>query len=220
MILALAATQIEMQPFLLQLPEGTQPCLTLVTGVGPMETSCRLMQFLCRTEAKVDMVINFGIGGVYLQPDACRQPTLLDICFAEREVMGDLGICLHDGVEYLDRSLTGDTVFPLDAGLLARSREILAEDGRTAFSGTFVTVNAATATRRRGEMLQARWQGLCENMEGAAIARVCREFTLPCLEMRAVSNMVEDRNPENWRLREACCQAARSAALIVGKLSA
>ena len=219
MILALAATQIEMQPFLLQWPEGNPSCLTLVTGVGPMETGCRLMKFLCRTEEKVDMVINFGIGGVYLQPDACRQPTLLDICLAEREVMGDLGICLHDGVEYLDRSLTGDILFPLDAELLVRSREILAEEGRTAFSGTFVTVNAASATRRRAEMLQARWQGLCENMEGAAIARVCREFALPCLEMRAVSNVVEERSPENWRLREACCQAARSAALIIGKLS-
>ena len=219
MILALAATQIEMQPFLLEWPEGAPSCFTLVTGVGPLETGCRLMKFLCRTEEKVEAVINFGIAGVYLQSDGCRQPNLLDICLAEREVMGDLGICLQEGVEYLDQSLTGDIIFPLDAGLLARSREILAEDGSTSFPGTFVTVNATTATRRRAEMLQTRWQGLCENMEGAAVARVCREFALPCLEIRAVSNVVEERSPENWRLPEACCQAARSAALIVKKLS-
>jgi futalosine hydrolase len=219
MILALAATQIEMQPFLQQW-SGTGPsCLTLITGVGPMETALRLTRFLTETGRRVHAVVNFGIGGAYLQPGGLPQPEPLDICLAEQEVVGDLGICLRDGVEYLDRSLTGDLTFQLDPGLLGIGRKILAEAGESCFSGMFVTVNAITATRARGNMLQARWQGVCENMEGAAVARVCLEFAIPCLELRAISNYVEDRKPENWRLREACLKAAQSAALIIKGMS-
>jgi futalosine hydrolase len=220
MILALAATQIEMQPFFLQWPREGPSCLTLVTGVGPMETALRLTRFLCQTDRRVRVVVNFGIGGAYLQPDGSPQPGLLDICLAEQEVVGDLGICLPDGIEYLDRSLTGDLAFELDTGLLGIGREILNGVGMRCYSGVFVTVNCATANRRRGDMLQLRWQGLCENMEGAAVARVCREFAVPCLELRAIANYVEDRKPENWRLREACLKAGQSAALIIKGMSA
>ncbi|MBU1564896.1 MAG: futalosine hydrolase [Proteobacteria bacterium] len=219
MILALAATEIEMQPFLLQW-SGTGPsCLTLVTGVGPMETAFRLTRFLCEANERVHAVINFGIGGAYLQPVGHPQPELLELCLAEQEVVGDLGICLQNGVEYLDRSLTGELTFPLDSGLLGIGRKILVEAGEQCFCGVFVTVNAASATRERGDMLQGRWQGLCENMEGAAVARVCREFAIPCMELRAISNYVEDRKPQNWRLYEACLKAAQLAALIIKGMS-
>lgn len=185
-----------------------------------METALRLTRFLCETEKRVHAIVHFGIGGAYLQPGGNLQPELLDICFAEQEVAGDLGICLPDGMEYLDQSLTGDLACRLDPGLLDLGQKILRSFGRPCFSGVFVTVNAATATRHRGEMLRSRWQGLCENMEGAAVARVCREFAIPCLELRSISNYVEDRKPENWRLREACLQAAESAALIIKGMSA
>ena len=219
MILALAATQIEMQPFLRQWPDAEPSCLTLVTGVGPMETALRLTRFLGEIDRRVQAAVNFGIGGVYLQPSGDPQPELLDICLAEQEVVGDLGICLQDGVEYLDSSLTGDLVSQLDSGLLGIGRKILAAAGQRCFSGMFVTVNAVTATRARGAMLQQRWQGLCENMEGAAVARVCREFAIPCLELRAISNYVEERRPENWRLPEACLKAAQNAARIIKGMS-
>jgi futalosine hydrolase len=220
MILALAATQIEMQPFLMQWPGGNPPCLTLITGVGLMETAFRLTRFLCRTDQKVHAAVNFGIGGAYLQPRGYHQPALLDICLAEREVVGDLGICLQDEVEYLDQALTGDLTVPLDSSLLDLGRAILTEVAIPHFTGVFVTVNSATATRRRGDMLQGRWRGLCENMEGVAVARVCREFAIPCLELRAIANYVENRNLGNWRLPEACLKAAQSAALIIKGMSA
>jgi futalosine hydrolase len=220
MILALAATQLEMQPFLDEWPGQTPSCLTLITGVGPIETAVRLTRFLFEADRKVQTVVNFGIGGAYLQPDGYRQPELLDICLAEHEVIGDLGICLQDGVEYLDRSLTGEIVYRLDADLLKLGREILDSFAISCHTGVFITVNAATATSRRGNMLRERWQGLCENMEGAAIARVCREYTVSCLELRVVSNFVEDRNPDTWRLRAACLKAAKTAALIVKGMSA
>lgn len=219
MILAVAATEIEMQPFLAEMAGDVSSCLTLVTGVGPVETAVRLTRFLCRLDQPVEAVVNFGIGGAYLQPTGINQPALLDICLAGQEVLGDFGISLPEETVPLDRSLTGEHVYPLDGGLLDAGRRLLSGQGFACHTGVFITVNGVSGTLRRGEMLRARWQGLCENMEGAAVARVCREFSLPCLELRAVSNYVEDRQPANWRLHEACRQAGRAAALIIKGLS-
>jgi futalosine hydrolase len=55
-------------------------------------------------------------------------------------------------------------------------------------------------------------------MEGAAVARVCRQFSLPCLEVRSISNMVEDRNTKNWQLKQACTRAGQAAATIIKSL--
>jgi futalosine hydrolase len=67
-------------------------------------------------------------------------------------------------------------------------------------------------------MLAARFNGLCENMEGAAVARVCAEFSLPVLELRAISNLVQDRDLSRWQMAAACGRAAAAAALIIGEL--
>jgi len=215
MILAIAATQIEMQPFLDATREMGLSCSTLVTGVGPVETAVRLTRLLCEKEERVTAVLNFGIGGAYLQRQGSVQSKLLDICLASREVAGDLGICFPEKVEYLDQALTGSLIYDMDSLFLSKAQLVLHEQGIIAHTGTFVTVNAITGTKKRGEMLRSRWDGLCENMEGAAVARVCLEFAVPCMELRCISNFVEDRNMANWRLQEACRKAGKTAASII-----
>lgn len=229
MILAVAATEIEMAPFLAQSTETIElaglagedfTCRTLVTGVGPVETAFRLTRFLCESEEQFDAVIQFGVGGAYILPDKSRQPELLDICLAEREVAGDFGICLGESMEYLDSSLTGEIVHSMDGSLLKRCQAVFDRLGVSYHTGLFITVNGITGTRNRGEMLQSRWNGLCENMEGAAVARVCREFNLACAELRCISNYVEDRDPTTWRLQEACLKAAHCANKLIKGMTA
>ncbi len=219
MILAVAATEIEMAPFVASLPPSTVFCRTLLTGVGPVETTLRLTRFLCANREQFDMVIQFGVGGAYLLPEQSRQPLLLDICLAEQEVAGDFGVCLGDDMEYLNSALAGEIVLPLDAALLQRCRSVLKRLGIPSHPGVFITVNGVSGTKIRGEMLQARWNGLCENMEGAAVVRVCREFSLPCAELRCISNYVEDRQPSSWRLPEACQKAADTAVQLIQGLT-
>ena len=172
--------------------------------------------------SSLPLFIHFGVGGAYIQPNESsqQQPELLDICLAEQEVAGDFGICLGETMEYLKSSLTGEIVYNMDALLLKRSRMILNKLAIPFHSGIFITVNGITGTTLRGEMLQSRWNGLCENMEGAAIARVCREFGLPCVELRCIANYVENRDPSTWRLPEACRKAAGAAIHLLRGLSA
>ena len=97
MYLVTAATDLEMKPF--REACRTEGILELVTGVGPVETSVRLSSWLGRNRQRVHGVINFGVAGAYLQSDISNAPGLLDICLAEQEVLGDLGVCLADRFE-------------------------------------------------------------------------------------------------------------------------
>ena len=175
-------------------------CRTLVTGVGPVETALRLTKFLCTSKEKYDALIQFGVGGSYILPDQRSQPELLDICLAEKEIAADFGICLGNSMDYLDRSLAGEIVYNLDMALVKRCQVVLGQLGVSYHKGVFITVNGITGTRTRGKMLQSRWNGLCENMEGAAVARVCMDFNLPWAELRCISNFVEDRDSSTWCL--------------------
>jgi futalosine hydrolase len=219
MILAVAATEFEMKPLeqLLAVDGPACSCATLIAGVGPVETTLRLTRYLERRDPRIDTVLNFGVAGAYLSeaPTGQGPAALLDLCLAEQEILGDFGICFADHIEAFDEKLGGPRVFPLDQSLLCQAREILEQHQLTCRCGNFVTVSAASATRQRGMMLAARHQGLCENMEGAAVARVCAEFSMPLLEVRAVSNLVEDRDLSRWKMAEACTLAARAAGLLV-----
>ena len=73
----------------------------------------------------------------------------------------------------------------------------------------FVTVNCCTGTKKRGEFLRRKYGAGCENMEGAAVAMVCQNFNIPCVELRCISNMVDDRDTTKWRLSEAVDKICR-----------
>ena len=218
MFLAVAATEIEMAPLRRLTAGGEEGWRTLVIGVGPVASAMGLTRFLCADGAAVQAIVNFGVAGAYLQPAGMPGVGLLDTCLAEREVAGDFGICYGEDMDYLPRELTGGLIFDLDRTLLLKAGLILQRNGRIPHIGTFVTVNGVSGTRSRGENLQQHWQGLCENMEGASVARVAAAFGLPFLEVRCISNMVEDRNPLNWRLHEACDEAAETALCLLREL--
>jgi futalosine hydrolase len=66
--------------------------------------------------------------------------------------------------------------------------------------------------RAFGDALYERFGALCESMEGAAAAHVCALHDVPFLEVRGISNLVEDRNRSRWRIIEAA-DAAQAVAL-------
>ena len=86
-----------------------------------------------------------------------------------------------------------------------------------AASGVFATVSACSGTREQALLLQTRFNAICENMEGAAVAHICRLYNVPMLEMRGISNIVEDRDPSAWDIRGASDAVSRAViALLAG----
>lgn len=217
MFLAACATKFEMQPLLDLLHQEARECLNLITGVGMVETTLALTRFLEQHQGRVTGVVHFGVGGAYVRSGA-GGAELLDICLADDEVFGDFGICYQDRIEPLDEQMLFREHYPLDPGLLAQAGKILQKEGLSYKQGKFVTVSGVSATGERGAMLADQYNGICENMEGAAMARVCEEFRLPLLELRAISNFVEERDLARWKLAEACERAGKAAALLLRNL--
>jgi futalosine hydrolase len=213
MILLVAATEMEALP--LAGKTAVHSHELFVAGVGPLETAVRLTRRLCEGRGDISLVLNFGVAGAYAGSGA----GLLDLCLAEREVLGDFGICHAESIEPFEGQLASRSVFPLDSRYLAQAAEILGARELGCKKGVFVTVNGVSATARRGAMLRAACNGLCENMEGGAVARVCEEFAIPCLEVRCVSNMVEDRNPANWQLAAAVRKCGQAVSLLIDHLA-
>lgn len=219
MLLAIAATEFEMKPFQARcLPSGEGP-LTLISGVGLLESAVTLTRFLEKHHMNISSVVNFGIGGAYIQADANQTVDVLDLCLASREILGDYGVCSGLGAEsFPDPAVGGRSTFLLSEKLLTRADQILETAHLDFHTGSFVTVNGASSTAARGTYLRDQHSAICENMEGAAIARVCEEFSLPLLEIRAISNLVEDRPGVPWKLQEACERAAQTAAILVREI--
>jgi futalosine hydrolase len=219
MLLVLAATEIEMMSFTPFLQGNTARIMTEVCGVGPVEAATRVMRLLCDHAGTIHQVVNFGIGGAYLPEPGDSSIDLLHVCIAESEALGDYGICYGDRVEsFVDQDMAGKTKFMLDKDLLKAAREKLNDAAIDFSSGAFVTVNGASGTADRGRFLKKKFGAICENMEGAAIARCCAMYSLPMIEVRVISNMVEDRPGAPWKIKDACCRSGHIAALVVDGL--
>lgn len=217
MILATAATQIEMDPFLKGVKESATRCESVVTGVGPMETALQLTKYLAINE-KPRIVLNFGIAGAYLPSASKEGAELLEICIATSEIFADFGIAMGDDILPLNEEMCGKITYQLDEEMALLAKSILTEAGYGVKSGVFLTVNSVSGTEARGNSLRSAHHGLCENMEGAAVARVCEIFNIPLVEVRCISNMVENRNVASWKIPEAVSKAAEVAALLLSKL--
>jgi futalosine hydrolase len=105
--------------------------------------------------------------------------------------------------------------FPLDPALV--SRAAAAAGPAVARTGKFLTLSQVTGVRAYGDALYERFGALCESMEGAAAAHVCALHEVPFLEVRGISNLVEDRDRAKWRIKEA---AAAAQAVVLTLLDA
>jgi futalosine hydrolase len=108
--------------------------------------------------------------------------------------------------------------FPADPDLLNRSHRLIATQAgknRRVAVGPLVTVSTCSGTVSLGEVLALRTGGLGENMEGAAVAQLCARFGVPFLEVRGISNLVEDRDLTRWDLPAAAAVAQQAVRTVL-----
>lgn len=217
-LLVVAATDFELTPLRQRL--AALPGLDfLVCGVGPTAAAANLAACLAvhqpDPQTAYDGVIMTGVAGAYLDTPA----TILATCLAEQEVLGDFGLESGRGAEpFPSEHLATRHSFDLASPLLTAAKAILARLAIPFVGGVFITVNTATTNTARGLALRDRFNGLCENMEGAAAALACAQAGVPLLEIRTVSNLVEDRDPARWRLAEAIARNAETVARLIPEL--
>lgn len=208
---------------LLQGKLAGRPVALLHCGVGKANAAAATATVL--EKLRPEAVINFGCGGAY--PGSGLQ--VGDLALASEEVFGDEGVRAPAG--FLDMEQIGFALlekggrrffnrFPVDGALLGAARPLLADlalqQGVRLATGPLVTVSTCSGRERLGWELAERTGGICENMEGAAVAQVCAQYDTPFVALRGISNLVEDRDMTRWDLK----LAARHAQLAVQALLA
>ena len=179
----------------------------MVAGIGAVNTAHALTRHLA-TGPRPSIVIQTGIAGAYVPAGIPVGAAVL----ASEEVYADVGVITPDGwhsaeeigiplVEATSTSPARFNHFPLDADLVARASTACGP--LVARTGRFLTLSQVTGVRALGDALYARFGALCESMEGAAAAHVCALHDVPFLEVRGISNLVEDRDRSTWRIKEA-----------------
>lgn len=192
-----------------------------VGGMGKVNAAHAATLLL--THASSEALIVFGIGGAYRSSGAI----VGDLALAQEEVAGDEGVLTPDGFKdttYIGIPLLKTATsmiyhtFPASKMLTEQAQRSLSsrqvEAGSRLHMGTFITLSTCTGTSARAEELEARYHGLCENMEGAAAAQVAASHTVPWMEVRGISNLVEDRNLKTWDIPRAA-QAAQNAVIQI-----
>ena len=215
MLLIAAATENEIKPLAEHFDDARVEIF--VMGMGPVTAAARLSNYLTLHGARIGGVLNIGVAGAYVGSGM----GMLDICLAQKEFLGDFGICMHDEIQDFDHGLLkqGNSLL-FENHLVSRVEEILNSHKITYNRANFVTVNCCSGTEERGEFLRKKFAAGCENMEGAAVAMVCKNFDIACVELRCISNMVENRDTTKWKLPEAIENVCRIIKMVLPDLIA
>jgi futalosine hydrolase len=182
------------------------------TGIGKVNAASAATAILEHYEP--ELLINTGCAGAYIGSGL----SVGDLAMATVEVLGDEGVIAPDGWRPLDSigipSLTkaGNVFynrFPMTRWALDKAGHVAETNGVSLHQGLFVTLSTASGSGERGAELFQRFGALCENMEGGAVAQVAALYGVDCLEIRGVSNMVEDRDLSRWDIPTAVERAQR-----------
>ena len=194
------------------------PVVVMAAGMGKTNAAHALTALL--ETRPVRGVVNFGVGGAYAGSGLAAG----DVALASAAVYGDEGVLAPDGwmstegigiplVERGDERLYN--TFPLDAARVEAARAAVAAAGFRVAVGPVVTVSCCSGTAARGAELAARFGAVAEGMEGAALAHVAALYGVPFLEVRGISNPVEDRDLSRWRLHEGAAAAQEAVRALV-----
>ena len=177
-ILLVSATQQEM-PVL-----EHEDVDVLVTGVGMVATTFSLTRKL--TGSQYDLVMNVGIAGSFRS-----QFQLGHVVQVVSDRFAELGVEDHE------------LFIPADKLDLVGTDELLFETNERLGSlqeASGITVNRVHGAQDSIASVNRQFSPDIESMEGAAVAYVCKQFGIPWVQVRAISNRVEPRNRAAWNI--------------------
>ncbi|MFA5353377.1 MAG: futalosine hydrolase, partial [Thermodesulfovibrionales bacterium] len=158
-----------------------------ICGVG--KTNAAHGTTLLIERFRPSQIISIGVAGAY--PSSGLE--IGDIALAEQEVHGDEGLLLGESFRGMD-ALGLPLVRVEGKEFYNRFPLSIPPALEAVRKGVFITVSSCTGTIKRGKEMEELFQGICENMEGAAVAQICTLSGIPCTEIRGISNLIEDRD--------------------------
>jgi len=188
-ILVVAATALEI-PVLQSHARHGHEIEVLITGVGMVATAARCAQTLALTS--FDLAFNFGVCGTF---DRSIEPGT--VVHVTSDCVAELGA--EDGdrfVSMFELRLVKDSDI---VNVSPPANPVLAALPRV----KGITVNTVHGDPPSIARVVSRCDPQVESMEGAAFAYACAISSVPYAQVRAVSNVVERRNRDAWRMELA-----------------
>ncbi len=183
-----------------------------ISGIGIPATSYSLTKKILLKN--YDLIINAGICGTYND----------DLCIGEcvsviSDEFADIGICYPDaGFKTLfEEGLLKPNTYPFSNGELYNPLKSNIDTELPKV--TAITVNTVSGNTEQIAFRKEKFNPDIETMEGAACAFVCLKEKIKFLQIRAVSNIVEERNKENWNIPLALDNLADELFRILLKFS-
>ena len=167
----------------------------LVAGVGSIQTAWEMQKWISANN-KPDLAINCGIAVSYKE-----EIKVGDVVMPVTDCFADAGV--EDGNGFLTLSeagLTDANRFPFTDGHILACNEYVEELKKIVKPVNAITVNTATGSDATREKLKRKFNPDIETMEGATFFYICSMEKIPFLALRAISNMVEIRNRNNWNI--------------------
>jgi futalosine hydrolase len=191
---------------------GNLPVIICAGGIGKVNAATATTALIERHHPR--LVINTGCGGAYLESGL----TIGELAVASEEFLADEGVLTSAGWKDLrfmsiPSLVRGNRLYhntiPLSKHAAEKAMQLADYYGVKLARGRFITVSTCSGTRQRAEELVRSFHGICENMEGAAVAQVCLRYGLDCLEIRGISNYVDERDMKTWDIPRAVETAQR-----------
>jgi len=219
----------ELRPVIKPFPDGSQSVISkgslhgksiLFSHCGIGKVNAAHLATLLLEYLKPDILILFGIGGAYAEAGVG------DVVIAVSENYGEEGVMTPDGwkpMEFtgfplLKNDLDYFNTFEMDRKLSQLAFKVSKDIGLKVLSGNFITVSQCSGTRKTGEIIRERFNGICENMEGAAVAHICAKYAVPMIEIRGISNIIEDRDLKKWNIPLAVSNCNKAVNELVRRL--
>mgnify|MGYP002789528278 FL=1 len=187
-LMIIAATAMELPP-----PPATSAHVAVCCGVGPVDAAAQTARVLAVHAPRA--VLHVGIAGarrasglrpgqVVIGQRALYHDLLIDARFAPRVVEADAAL--------------------LQAAHAALPSAVLRDIGTSARVGGTMTGGVPSGEAASGEATSHAVAGVeVEAMEGFAVLRACQLAGVPALEIRVISNAIEEHDRTKWQFAEA-----------------
>jgi len=206
--LIVAATPIEIQPFLKSLQEGNVLTASaiqidvLITGIGLLATSYSLQKQI--QLKRPDLIIQAGVGGCF-----DKKLKLGKVFIIKKEAIADQSVIELNALKTLfDLDLVPANQPPYKRGWLVNPHTILKKINLPKVTG--ISVNEITTQSQRVRFYKKQFNPLIESMEGAALHYVALQERIPFIQLRSSSNYIAERNKKNWNMPAAIASLNQS----------
>jgi len=190
------------------------PVLLAASGVGKANAAAAVASVAAGWPGRVAGVLQLGIGGAYPGSGLA----LGDVTLAHSEFDLDLGVGARpdwSGLESLGFPAFVEHHQELNRlGLESELLQLL-RDACALASQAFATSDSVTHSPALAAAIAEAHQVAVESMEGVAAAQAAAAFALPFIELRAISNLVDDRDKRRWRVAEAVAAVTPAARVAV-----